>query len=102
MRMPTLGEFILQATKLHGATLHQSNVTLTGPDGRTTKPRYLTRGHNGQTLHVVLPDMDESEVLTPTLLRSLADRLAIETGLYPRMRLTENGFEYDDPPKAPH
>lgn len=99
MRMPTLGEFIRQAVELYGAKLHESKGTIIGPDGKQTKPRYLTRNHNGKALHVVLPDMQDNEGLVPTVLRSLSDRLGIGSGLYPGMRLTDDGFEYDDSSK---
>ncbi len=102
MRMPTLGEFIRQATELHGAVLHESKITVAGPDGRETKPRYLTREHKGQSLHVVLPDIPDDEGLLPSVLRNLSDRLGIDIGLYPGLHFTEEGFDYDDPPKKMH
>jgi hypothetical protein len=71
--MPTLGEFITQATGTFGATLHEIRGTLTGPHG-PVPVRYLVRGAGS---FAILPAIADHERLVPDVLRSLCEQLAI-------------------------
>lgn len=97
---PTLGDFINMAVKEYGAELKTSNATVIGIDGKRANPRYLVREVNGKRLHATLPtDIADNEGLTPILIFSLCQRLEIPAAThYMGMRITEKGFEYDDPP----
>lgn len=88
------------AVKEYSAELKTSNATVIGIDGKRTNPRYLVRKVNGKQLHVTLPpDIADNEGITPVLLFAMCQRLEIPTAThYMGMRITENGFEYDDPP----
>ena len=93
-QMPTLAEFVESATGSHGCQLHVPDFEIKGPDG-SVKAHYLTREQDGETLHVVLPEIPDDERLTPVVLYSLCERLGISTGLF-NIRPTDAGFEYID------
>jgi hypothetical protein len=69
--MPTLGEFI-ESAKRNGVTLQLSTTLTVGPHG-PVQIRYLYRKQTGNI--AVLPDIPDSEVLVPSLVRSLSQQL---------------------------
>ena len=72
-QMPTLGDFVQAATENHGAQL--SGVESLGPRGQVAH-RYLIR--EGKL--AVLPEVEDDDVLAPTVVRSLCNRLGIDPG----------------------
>ncbi|MEW8436932.1 MAG: hypothetical protein AB2689_02145 [Candidatus Thiodiazotropha taylori] len=75
-RMPGLGEFINRACQDYGAELRASKIGFEGPEG-TVFPRYLFRIHDNNQYHATLPGCEESEILTPTIVRRLCKGLEI-------------------------
>lgn len=70
--MPTLGEFIARALGEFGATLDDAKHRVVGPHGPVPL-RYLWRGAS----FAILPNLAEHDPLTPDVLRSLCEQLAI-------------------------
>ena len=69
--MPTLQEFVKSAEN-KGAKLKLSTTLTVGPHG-PVQIRYLFREDSGNI--AVLPDIPDSEVLVPSLVRSLSQQL---------------------------
>ena len=80
--MPTLGEFVTEALD-NGCHLYDFPAELTGPLG-TVKPKCM-RGP--RRIPVILPDVDDDEPLTPTVVRGLCRNLGISAKLF--------GFDLD-------
>ncbi len=70
--MLTLREFIEKVSSDHGVEFKEREEPITGPRGDVIL-RYLQR----DSRIVPLVDIDEGEVLTPTVLRSLCQQLDI-------------------------
>lgn len=73
VQMPTLDEFVDKALTL-GCREHSFEGRVVGPRG-PVRVRCLKGNRN---IICVLPDIDGDERLTPTVLRSLCNRLAID------------------------
>ena len=75
----TLGEFVARAVAEFGCALEVAARDPVGPRG-PTRIRYLQRGSSS---FVVLPGtMTDDDVLTPTVLRSLCERLGIPASAF--------------------
>jgi len=71
--MPTLGEFIARATTEFAATLQTTARDPVGPRG-PARIRYLQRSPG---MFAILPDLADTDPLTPSVLHTLCDQLSI-------------------------
>lgn len=77
--MPTLLEFIARAVQKFGAEQQEIQAPFFGPQGpgQDQIKGLLRRLPSGKILVAVLPEIDDNQTLTPTVLRSLCALLEI-------------------------
>ena len=80
-KWPTLGEFVERAVRNYGCTDRYTEATVQGPKGEV-RFRYLERTHEGRQLIAPLPDLEDSDRLTPPLLEQLCRRLEIPPNIF--------------------
>jgi hypothetical protein len=84
---PSLGDFIDTCVKIYGAELLTLDFDVEGSFGKI-RPRVLERKVDGETLHVVVPNLPDDVLINFHTVRQMCRRLGVPTEAF--------GFQFDE------